>query len=107
MLAEAWASDIVTVVSTGNTRDQNLGAESPQRFGKEDNALITVGSMTADGELWINNPPVGPAPGGQDPDCTGTSGCYPATGNQCGPYVFSGEIRSHPDPEKAPYCLNV
>ena len=77
MLAEAWANDIVTVISSGNRPDFRMGERTPQRYGKAYNALITVGSMTADGEIWEGNTPAGTSRDGQDPYLTGTSGSRP------------------------------
>ena len=79
MLAEAWANDIVTVISSGNRPDLRMGERTPQRFGKAYNALITVGSMTEDGEIWENNSPPGPVRDGHDPYVTGTSGSHSVT----------------------------
>ncbi|KAL8797125.1 MAG: hypothetical protein Q9195_000592 [Heterodermia aff. obscurata] len=76
LLAEAWANDIITVVSAGNEPDERMGQRTPQRFGKAYNALITVGSMTAAGEIWESNTPAGPIPDGDDSSLTGYTDFY-------------------------------
>lgn len=49
LLANAWDHGIVTVVSGGNRRDLRYGDRSPQRYGREDNPLITVASVSETG----------------------------------------------------------
>ena len=51
LLADAWDNGIVTVVSTGNKPKIKLGDRSPQRYGQENNALITVGSVNERGAI--------------------------------------------------------
>lgn len=73
LLAEAWENDIVTVISNGNDAAVTLGDLSPQRFGRFDNALITVGTATANGDLFFAHSALpGPPSNGHDPDMTGT-----------------------------------
>ena len=67
------------MTTTGNVPSVPLGERTPQRYGKFYNALITVGSMNADGELDSSNSPVGPLLNGHDPALTGTSGSYTTT----------------------------
>ncbi|KAL8825308.1 MAG: hypothetical protein Q9191_004491 [Dirinaria sp. TL-2023a] len=66
ILASAWDNDIVTVICAGNTRGA-LGALTPQRFGRPDNALITVGSFTTSGTYSSFQSLAGSAPDGRDP----------------------------------------
>ena len=71
LFAEAWSNDIVFVISGGNIPSAHKGDRSPARYGRADNALITVGSMNADGTAWDQNTPDLPARNGVDPLLTG------------------------------------
>jgi hypothetical protein len=60
LLQAAWNSDIVTVVAAGNDGVYTLGNPTipttidnvtPQRFGTDNNALITVGGAINNGSL--------------------------------------------------------
>lgn len=65
------------MVTSGNDASIPLGERTPQRYGKFYNALITVGTMTADGGLDSRSCPPGPLRNGHDPDLTGTFSSYP------------------------------
>lgn len=52
ILREAWELDIVTICSGNNNPLEPLGDRSPQRYGRFNNALITVDSMNFDGSPW-------------------------------------------------------
>lgn len=55
---KAWPRDIVTIVPTGNNPPyQYLDQALPQRLGKPDNGLITVGGVTLDEALWPHSIP--------------------------------------------------
>ncbi|MCJ1423808.1 hypothetical protein MMC29_001693 [Sticta canariensis] len=45
LFADAWDSSIATVIYAGNNPGLRLGDSTSQRFGREDNPLITVGSI--------------------------------------------------------------
>ncbi|KAL8768769.1 MAG: hypothetical protein Q9209_005057 [Squamulea sp. 1 TL-2023] len=68
LLAEAWRKDIVTVFSTGNIpvpadpRVTNQGSQSPTRFCKSNNPIISVASVDAGGQPSPFNLPLGPNP---------------------------------------------
>ena len=67
MLIAAWDNDIVTVCSCSNDK-KPLGELTPQRFGKTDNPLITVGSLQESGEISPTNGISGPATLGIEAD---------------------------------------
>ena len=57
ILRTAWENDIVFVVAAGNLKSDDeyavvMGDYSPQRYGRADNAIITVNSMDADGRPY-------------------------------------------------------
>lgn len=73
LLADAWDNGISTVVSAGNNGKRTLGDYNPQRFGRADNPLITVGSIDAYGDKSSGNPAEGPRGiGTTDPFLTGS-----------------------------------
>ena len=76
LLVRAWELDIATVFTSGNRADHELGYYSPQRYGTADNAVITIGSLEKDGEIWENDTPEGPHPNGIDPQCIGHRDAY-------------------------------
>ena len=67
MLLAAWDNDIVTVCC-GLNYGERLGDKNPQRFGRADNPLITVGSLQSDGTLSTWNGRQGPATRGPETD---------------------------------------
>ena len=76
LLANAWDNGIVTVVTAGNTPWSRLGERSPQRYGREDNALITVGSMDEHGRISPWNTPEGPVSVVEDFALVGSTTVY-------------------------------
>ncbi|MCJ1467350.1 hypothetical protein MMC07_005974 [Pseudocyphellaria aurata] len=73
LLADAWDSDVVTVISAGNVGGIHLGDLTPHRYGRPDNPLITVGSLTLGGSKWFEHTPVeAPTVIGVDPSLTGS-----------------------------------
>lgn len=71
LLADAWDSRIATVVSAGNRPELHLGDSTPQRFGREDNPLITVGSIDKYGLESSFTTQEGDSSDGRDPLLTG------------------------------------
>ena len=53
-----------------------IGFWSPQRYGRPDNPLITVGSLDKDGQYSSANSVEGPSPDGVDPLLTGSLSLY-------------------------------
>lgn len=88
LLRDAWDANIATVVTTGNFQRLHLGDFTPQRFGREDNPLITVGTMNqfgipssinsnegpSTGFTSLTGPPTNPV--GADPELTGSLTVY-------------------------------
>lgn len=60
LLASAWYFDIATVISLGNDPESVAGDFSPQRYGRVDNALITVASLDTHGRISDYVPRLGP-----------------------------------------------
>ena len=65
LLLAAWDNDIVTVCA-GPNHGERLGDKNPQRFGRADNPLITVGSLESDGTVSAWNGIEGPATSGSE-----------------------------------------
>lgn len=76
LLTNAWRNDIVTVVCALNDPEWTLGDVSPQRYGRPNNALITVGSMNIDGLPSRKNPPEVATKTGRDPELKGSYTVY-------------------------------
>ncbi|MCJ1427877.1 hypothetical protein MMC29_005783, partial [Sticta canariensis] len=76
LLRDAWDHKIVTVVSVGNQPKWRLGDRSPQRFGRVNNALITVGALDERGERSPANMVEGPAAGSDEIHLVGSTTVY-------------------------------
>ena len=61
LLRDAWDNGIVTVVSAGNRPEYRFGDRSPQRYGRDDNPLITVASVDHRGSRSRFNTRPGPS----------------------------------------------
>lgn len=76
LLRDAWYADIATVIAAGNDPGVVLGEFTPQRYGRPDNALITVASMDPIGLRSTTNPSEGGSRYGIDPMLTGSITVY-------------------------------
>ncbi|KAL8962059.1 MAG: hypothetical protein Q9183_005210 [Haloplaca sp. 2 TL-2023] len=81
LLVKAWESDIPTVFSGMNNPNSRIGFHTPQRYGTTDNAVITMGSLQADGRVWTQDTPEGPHPAGYEPHLIGHRDAYALTEN--------------------------
>lgn len=71
LLVSAWDAGIVIVIGGGNRPERTLGDVTPQRYGRVDNALITVASLDASGLFSKINTRIAAARDGVDPELTG------------------------------------
>lgn len=72
LLADAWTQNIHTIFPSGNVPSEHLGDISPQRYGRETNAIITVGALDPEGRRSPFNTLEGPGSLGQDPSLIGS-----------------------------------